>query len=362
MAGQLATEAANSNTTIKLSLLTTQFPSLRTVSAMLNFAVIGTGWITDSFIESAHATGAWKLVGVYSRKQETASAFASKHAVSATYTSLEALGAAADVHAVYIASPNSLHHAQAKAVLSAGKHVILEKPATSTVAEFEELHALAREKGVFLIEANRHIQECNFKVLQESLAKLGRVYGASLNYASYSSRYNAVLAGETPNIFSLAFSGGCLVDLGVYPIAAAVALFGKPKAQSYSPVFIATGADGGGFVRLQYKGFAVDINQSKIYTSAAPSEVYGEKGTLIVNGVTDIDSVVFLDAKKKEKTQLAGEKAKLNLQEEAAEFARIIGEKDAAAAKKLEEMSRIVLGITTDLRKQNDIVFDVEKN
>ncbi|OJD33203.1 oxidoreductase [Diplodia corticola] len=334
---------------------------------MLNFAVIGTGWITDSFIESAHATGAWKLVGVYSRKQETASAFASKHGAPSTYTTLDALAAAADVHAVYIASPNSLHHAQAKRLLAGSsnnnkQHIILEKPSTSTAGEFEELHALARDKGVFVLEANRHLQERNFGVLREALGRLGPVYGASLNYAAYSSRYNAVLAGETPNIFSLAFSGGCLVDLGVYPIAAAVALFGRPGAQSYSPVFVATGADGGGFVRLQYEGFAVDINQSKIYTSAAPSEVYGEKGTLIVNGVTDIDSVVFLDARTKEKTQLAGEKAKLNLQEEAAEFARIIGERDEAAAKKLEEMSRIVLGITTDLRKQNGIVFDVEKN
>ncbi|KKY16056.1 hypothetical protein UCDDS831_g07287 [Diplodia seriata] len=329
---------------------------------MLNFAVIGTGWITDSFIESAHATGAWKLVGVYSRAQETASAFAAKHNATATYTTLDALGAATDVHAVYIASPNSLHFEQAKAMLSAGKHVVLEKPATSTVAEYDQLHALARQKMAFLIEANRHLQERNFKVLRDSLGRLGPLYGASLNYAAYSSRYNKVLEGETPNIFSLEFSGGCLVDLGVYPIAAAVALFGVPKAQSYSPVFVKTGADGGGFVRLQYDGFAVDINQSKIYTSAAPSEVYGEKGTLIVNGVTDIDSVVFLDARTKEKTQLAGEKAKLNLQEEAAEFARIIQEKDTKEKTRLEEMSRAVLCITEDLRKQNGIVFDVEKN
>ncbi|KAL1626024.1 hypothetical protein SLS56_006997 [Neofusicoccum ribis] len=327
----------------------------------INFAVVGTGWITDSFIQSAHASGGWKLVAVYSRSADTAAAFASKHGISATHTSLDALAAAPDVHAVYIASPNSLHHAQAKAVLAAGKHVILEKPATSTVAEFEELHALAAAKGVFLIEANRHIQEANFKVLRDALPRLGTIYGASLNYASYSSRYNAVLAGETPNIFSLELSGGSLVDLGVYPIAAAVALFGKPKAQAYSPVFIKTGADGGGFVTLQYEGFAVSVNQSKVYTSAAPSEVYGEKGTLVANGVTDIESVVFVDAKKKERTELAGEKAKLNLQEEAQEFARIIEEKDVAAAKKLEEMSRIVIGITTDLRRQNGIVFGVEK-
>ncbi|KAK7540208.1 oxidoreductase-like protein [Phyllosticta citricarpa] len=328
---------------------------------VIRFAVIGTGWITDSFIESAHATQAWKLTAVYSRKAETAQAFAAKHNVTATYTSLEALCQASDIDAIYIASPNSFHYEQARAALAGKKHVILEKPATSTVAEFEALFAQAKQQGVFLIEANRHIQERNFKVLQQSVGKLGAVYGASLNYASYSSRYNAVLAGETPNIFNLALSGGALVDLGVYPIAAAVALFGKPKAQTYRPVVIRTGADGGGFVELLYDGFAVAINASKIYTSAAPSEVYGEKGTLVANAVTDIASVEFVDARSKTREQLAGEKARLNLQEEAAEFARIINERDAAAAKKLEDMSRIVIGITTDLRAQNGLVFDVEK-
>ncbi|KAK8248714.1 hypothetical protein IWZ00DRAFT_303798 [Phyllosticta capitalensis] len=328
----------------------------------IRFAVIGTGWITDSFIESAHATQAWKLTAVYSRKAETAQSFAAKHNATQTYTSLDELSQATDVDAVYIASPNSFHYEQAKKVLAGKKHVVLEKPTTSTVAEFEELFALAKQQGVFLIEANRHIQECNFMVLQRSLDKLGPIYGASLNYASYSSRYNNVLAGETPNIFNLALSGGSLVDLGVYPIAAAVALFGKPKSQSYHPVIIRTGADGGGLITLAYDQFAVSINASKIYTSAAPSEVYGEKGTLIANAVTDIASVEFLDAKTKKKEQLAGEKAKLNLQEEAAEFARIINERDVAAASKLEEMSRIVIGITTDLRAQNGLVFDVEKN
>ncbi|KAK7529446.1 oxidoreductase-like protein [Phyllosticta citribraziliensis] len=327
----------------------------------INFAVIGTGWITDSFIESAHATQAWKLTAVYSRKAETAQSFAVKHNVTATYTSLESLCQAPDVDAVYIASPNSFHYEQAKAALHGKKHVIVEKPATSTVAEFESLFALAKQQGVFLIEANRHIQERNFKVLQQSLGRLGALYGASLNYASYSSRYNAVLAGETPNIFNLALSGGSLVDLGVYPIAAAVALFGAPKAQSYHPIIVRTGADGGGFITLQYDRFAVSINASKIYTSAAPSEVYGEKGTLVANAVTDVASVEFVDARSKTREQLAGEKAKLNLQEEAAEFARIIKERDGAAAKKLEDMSRIVIGITTDLRAQNGLVFDVEK-
>lgn len=328
---------------------------------MINFAVIGTSWITESFIQCAEATRAWKLASVYSRREETAAEFGKKFNVSKTCTDLGGLVQDLDIEAVYIASPNSLHYEQARVMLNGKKHVILEKPATSTSAELDKLFNLAAEQGVFLIEANRHIQEVNFKILQRSLSKLGPIYGASLNYASYSSRYNNVLAGETPNVFSLQYSGGSLADLGVYTITAAVALFGPPKSQTYKPIIIHSGADAGGLIVLDYGSFAVSMHASKCYTSRAPSEIYGQNGTVVVNSVTDIDRVTFVNAKSKQDEELAEKKAELNLQEEAQEFARIIRSKDHAAAKRLEEITRTVTGVMEDLRRQNGIVFDAEK-
>lgn len=328
---------------------------------MINFAVIGTGWITESFIRGAEATQKWKLVAVFSRHEHTGKTFGAKFNVDYTFTDLHAMVADDQIHAVYIASPNSHHYDQAKTILSYKKHVIVEKPATSTSKELDDLFKTSEKHGVFLLEANRHLHEGNFKVLQANLDKLGPVYGASLNYASYSSRYNNVLAGETPNIFSLKYSGGALVDLGVYPISAAVALFGKPLSQTYKPVIIKTGADGGGLITLNYERFGVQIDASKCYTSKAPSEVYGEKGTLVANAITDIHSVKFLDAKNKSEEELAGKKAELNLQEEAEEFAKIIEEGAKEAAERLQDISRITLAITEDLRHQNGLVFDVEK-
>lgn len=329
---------------------------------MINYGVIGTGWITESWIASANATQQWRLTSVYSRSAETASQFAQKHAATKTHTTIESLAADPDIHAVYIASPNSLHYEQARQLLAAKKHVVLEKPAAATSAQVDDLFSLARSNGVFLLEAFRHIQEVNFKKLQDNLEKLGPIYGASLNYASYSSRYDKVLAGETPNIFSLEFNGGSLVDLAVYPISAAVALFGAPDSATYKPVIIATGADGGGHILLRYKTFGVSINASKIYTSTAPSEVYGEKGTLVANAITDIDSVRFLDASKKgAATELAVEKKELNLQEEAELYARILNSGDKAAAEKLEKVSKGVVKVTESLRRENGLTFPNEK-
>ena len=102
---------------------------------MLKLGVIGTGAISHHFIEAAHTSGKYQLVAVYSRKLETAATFASRYQDIQLFDQLEDfLKSSFDV--VYIASPNSLHFAQAKAALSAGKHVILEKPAVTQPQEW----------------------------------------------------------------------------------------------------------------------------------------------------------------------------------------------------------------------------------
>lgn len=335
----------------------------------ISYAVIGTGWITDSWISAATKSGKWQLQAVYSRTKEQADSFASKHNCTNTHTSLQSLGADKSVQAVYIASPNNLHYAQAKEMLQAGKHVILEKPATSTPAELDDLFRTAKAHNLFLIEAFRHIQEANFRALQRLVRdekRLGPIYGASLTYASYSSRYNDVLAGREPNIFSLAHSGGSLVDIGVYPISFAVALFGAPKSATYVPFITRTGVDGGGVIVLAYDAFGVQINQAKCYTSTAPCEVYGEKGTLVVNGTTDLKSFRFVDARSKASEEWAGEcktveKPNVNMEEECVEFARIVEEGDGRAAEALERVSRDVVKVTSELRRQAGVRYPADE-
>jgi predicted dehydrogenase len=325
--------------------------------------------ITSSWILAAHKNGEWELEAVYSRSKDQAKSFAEEHGCNKTFDSLDSFFADPVLQAVYIASPNSLHYTQAKQALQAKKHVLLEKPATSTPEELDDIFMVAKENGVFLIEAFRHTQEANYKLLQKLVndeRRLGPIYGASFTYASYSSRYNNVLAGETPNIFSLDFSGGSLVDIGVYPIAFAVALFGEPEAQTYVPFITRTGVDGGGVIVLRYEGFGVQINQAKGYMSAAPCEIYGEKGTLTINATTDISTIKHWSPKTKETEELAGDyqtvpKPNVNMAEEAVEFARIINGKDEKAAEKLEATSKIIIRVTTDLRRQNNILYPADK-
>lgn len=349
---------------------------------VLSLGIIGTNWITHSFVLAAHTTTQFSLRAVYSRKQETATAFAAEYPSNdiTTHTSIASLlSSSPALDAIYIASPNILHFAHAKECLEAGKHVILEKPSVSNSGDLDALFALAKAKGVYLIEAWRHIQEPNFKVLKKAIEEKldGDVHGASLNYMQFSSRYDKLQKeGIVTSPFDLTMGGGALADLGVYTVAAAVWLFGAPVNSFYFPMKVSTGADGGGHLILQYagrekkdgskgSGFTVHLASAKLYDSSAASEIYGEKGTLSVPTVTDIQRVEFWDPRAKKREVLAGEgtgvEAKLNLKEEADEFARIINEKDDKAAAELEWHSREVLKVTEKVRRDNGLLFPGEE-
>lgn len=322
---------------------------------------MGTNWITDSFIEGAINSGEWNLTAVYSRTEEKARAFGEKYGELTYFTDIEEMGKSDALDAVYIASPNALHYQHAVSLLKNKKHVIVEKPIFSTVAELEHAHQIARENNVFLFEAARHIQEPNFKRLQENIEKVGTIHGATLAYMKYSSRYDQVLNGEEPNIFSLKFSGGSIVDLGVYPLYSAITLFGEPVKATYFATKLPTGVDGLGPIILEYPTFNITIIQGKNSQSFLPSEIYGQKGTLIVDPLTGIEKITFYDNATKEETELAGSVVANDMQFEAAEFARIIEQSDRDTYEYLTDLSLKVLRVSNELRHQNDIWFDAEK-
>ena len=166
---------------------------------MLKLGVIGTGAISYHFIEAAHTSGEYQLVAVYSRKLETAATFASRYENIQLFDQVEDFFKSSfDV--VYIASPNSLHFAQAKAALTAGKHVILEKPAVTQTQEWLDLIQTANKNHCFIFEAARNYHEKAFTIIKNFLADK-QILGADFNYAKYSSKMPDLLAGQTPNVF-----------------------------------------------------------------------------------------------------------------------------------------------------------------
>lgn len=329
---------------------------------MINFGTVGTGWITSSFIEAAQASKQFHLTSVFSRSEEKAKLLADTYGASSVFTNLEEMVKSEQIDVVYIASPNSLHFSQVVAFIKNKKHVICEKPIFSNMAEFDEAFRLAEENGVFLFEAIRNIHTPNFKILKENLSMAGEVRSAIIPFIKYSSRYDLYLQGEEPNIFSSNYSGGALVDLGVYPISLAVGLFGEPSKVSYHPVKLRSGVDGSGTLVLDYEDFVCTILCSKVSHSSLLCEIHGEKGTFVLDDSAPISKIEFVDSHTNEGKTLSVLQDGKDMIYECINFAQIIETNDHKEYERFKKWSQIVLRITEDARKQNGIIFASERS
>jgi predicted dehydrogenase len=328
----------------------------------MKLGTVGTSVITTSFIEAVHISGQLTLTSVFSRSIEKAKQFANLYKATNVFESLEEMAKSEEIDIVYIASPNSLHYNHAKLFLEHGKHVICEKPIFSNTKELETAFQVAKENGVFLFEAIRNIHSPNFRVLKESIQKVGTIRSALLHYNKYSSRYDAFLKGETPNIFSADFSGGALVDLGVYPLNAAVALFGKPNKIHYHTVRLRSGVDGSGTLVLEYIDFICTILCSKVSNSYISSEIQGEQGTVVLESGNTMTSIKFIERHSCVEAELAGPQEKNDMVYEIDNIFHIIKTNNVEEYEALKQLSHDVLLITEEARKQNKIVFGVEQN
>jgi predicted dehydrogenase len=142
--------------------------------------VVGTGFIGVVHVEALRRLGI-EVAGVVGSSPERARA---KPGLPEPYGSYEALLADPTVDVVHITTPNHLHHAQVKAALAAGKHVVCEKPLALTSAETAELVRLADESGlVHCTNFNiRFYGQCRAARERVRAGGLGRVFDVHGGY------------------------------------------------------------------------------------------------------------------------------------------------------------------------------------
>lgn len=119
----------------------------------LRWGVVATGGIASTVTADLLLVPGIEVHAVSSRSLERAREFAAGFGIPQAYGDYRELLADPDVDVVYVATPHSEHHEVASAALRAGKNVLCEKAFTVTVAQTEELIALAEERGLFLMEA-----------------------------------------------------------------------------------------------------------------------------------------------------------------------------------------------------------------
>ncbi|MCZ3622704.1 Gfo/Idh/MocA family protein [Lactobacillus mulieris] len=264
---------------------------------MLKLGIIGTSWISKQLVEAAQATKKWTVTSVYSRSLERAKEFGEPLGIAEFFEDLEDFFANGDFEVVYIASPNSLHFKQAKMAIEHDKNVIVEKPAFTNPKQYDEIAKLLDTHDCHFIEAARHIHTKIFRKLIDEVKKLPQVDGAYLNVRQYSSRMHTLAPGQKrANIFKPEFAGGALMDIGVYGVYVAVALFGMPNSCMYSPVLYKNEIDLSGIAILDYQGFGVTIDIAKNTTTYQGSEIYGDKEVVGIDSILNMHKVDYYDA------------------------------------------------------------------
>lgn len=248
----------------------------------MRWGILATGTIANKFAKTVNAMADSEavLAAVGSRTEQSARAFAEKHGIPKWYDSYEALAGSGEVEAVYVSTPNNLHFENCKMCLEAGKHVLCEKPFTTSASQAKELYRLAEEKGVFIMEAFwiRFLPVlCRMKEIIDSGA-LGQVRHARCEFGFVSK------GARKDRKFDSGLGGGALLDIGIYNLGFLHMVMGEPPVSFDSTVNInAYGTDDFSAVQLLYPGGrSAHAVQSIGMAMERTAAVYGTEGVVLL--------------------------------------------------------------------------------
>ena len=323
---------------------------------MIRLGVVGTSGICEKFIAAAKQSHRFALTSVFSRQQQRGNAFAIQHGFTAAYTDMGAM--AKTIDAVYIASPNACHASQSRFFLERGVHVLCEKPIAVSLDEYQQTKAVADQKGCLYQEAiiPRFTRERD--LLLQALDTIGPLQSVDIRYHQRSSRLDAFIAGQTPNIFNMALHAGALMDLGVYCVYGAIDLLGKPK-QIRACAYFLRGCDMRGTAIFDYGSFAARLSWRKDEESDSISRFIGQNGILSVKMISLYDGILLeRDGKTINLTSPDDRIARMAL--EATAFADLI-EKNRNDYQRLSDLTSTVHGCMDEIKKQAQIQYQEER-
>lgn len=178
----------------------------------LRWGFIGPGNIANNVARDLTKVDGAVPHAVASRSIHRANAFAREHGFAVAYGSYGELLADADVDVVYIATPHRQHHAIAMAAIAAGKHLLVEKSFTCTLAGAREIVDAARAAGVFCMEAM-------WTRFQPAIVEAHRLLSSGAIGEVRSVRADLGVRNDfdpADRLWDPGQGGGALLDLGVY--------------------------------------------------------------------------------------------------------------------------------------------------
>ncbi len=253
----------------------------------LQWGIIGTGAIATDFATALASSERCRIVNVTSFPK-LAQPFAEKFQIPRATDSLEELLGDREVQAVYVATPHPLHEKLALAAIAAGKHVLVEKPMSTSAPAAARIIEAARKQKVFLMEA--YMYRCH-PLVTEVISRLragaiGQIRHVRADFGFRDAR------NPKGRLFDPELAGGGILDVGGYPVSFARLIAGVAAGKPWAePVKLSavgqigpTGVDEFAQASLTFEsGVTAEVACAIRYDFGCAATIFGEEGSITVD-------------------------------------------------------------------------------
>lgn len=278
---------------------TSPAPSKATArSDLVRWGIIGPGDIAHRFAAGLAASRSGTLVAAASRDLNRAGEFLDTHAIAVrtghaiAYGTYDALLADGNVDAVYVATTHPQHLKWALATTRAGKHLLVEKPASLNAAMAAKIFDAARSDDVFAMEAYVYRSHPYTRWIVDLISDgaIGRVLSVEVSF-TFSAPFD-----PSSRLFDRALAGGAILDVGGYPVSFAgmvagaslaaddgATVFAEPTSIRAGGTLGETGVDEWAIANLVYgNGMTAHLTTGVGVTGANTARIAGSAGYLDV--------------------------------------------------------------------------------
>lgn len=245
----------------------------------IKWGILGLGKIAHKFASDLQILSGVELQAVASRSQEKADDFANQFGAKRAYDSYEKLAKDSEIDAIYIATPHSFHKKYSILCLQHKKAVLCEKAFAMNLDEVSEMIRVAKENNILLMEAlwTRFLPHYLYVIDLVKTEKFGQVKSLQADFGFYS-KY------DTSNrLFKKELGGGSLLDIGIYPVFAALSTLGTPNKIDATATFFENGADSSCLMTFHYDKSIAYLKSTLLETSPTEAVFTFDEATVTIN-------------------------------------------------------------------------------
>jgi predicted dehydrogenase len=323
-------------------------------SKIINWGIIGAGKIATKFATDLNTVPNSNLYAIASRNIEKAKVFAQEFNAYVAFGSYEELALDPNIDAIYVATPHSFHKAHTILCLNQHKPVLCEKPFAMNLKEVEDMIQLSKQNKTLLMEAMWTIFLPHYQYTQELIKN--KHYGEVLKLEA-DFGFHPVY-DETSRVFDKSVGGGSLLDIGIYPVFAALSTLGKPNTIDAKAEFFASGGDSECEIIFHYDNAKAFLKSTLLEETKTEAIFHCENGTIKIKGrFHEPSSVVLIDRHGNTETKTFNYKT-IGFSYEIEHFNQLIRDHKTESHIMSFEKSRQLISTLDDIRKLIDLVYN----